>query len=124
MPLRLAQLWPHMTVEAMQSVDLSLSIAGTGRSTRERRRVDYKEPSLLDMQANTPGLTGDKAHVLAPKQEADDLMEYDFRSDSRVVENEATKKAAHWVVNNKSLWARFSGRYRLPQALAKKAARQ
>ena len=100
-----------------------MGTAGTGRSTRERRKVDYKEPSLIDMPAGTPGVTVDKARALAPKQ-MDDLTEYDFKSDSRVVENEATKKAAHWVVNNKSLWARFNGRYHLPQALAKKAARQ
>ncbi len=86
--------------------------------------MDYKEPSLLDMQASTAGSIADKGRAPAPKQDTDDLIEYDFKSDSRVVENEATKKAAHWVVNNKSLWARFSGRYRLPQALARKAARQ
>ncbi len=108
----------------MQGADVALMLAGTGRSTRERRKVDYKEPSLLDMQASTAVGTADKARAPAPKQETDDLVEYDFKSDSRVVENEATKKAAHWVVNNKSLWARFSGRYRLPQALAKKAARE
>lgn len=86
--------------------------------------MDYKEPSLLDMQASTAGMTADKARMLAPKQDTDDLMEYDFKSDSRVIENEATKKAAHWVVNKKSLWARLIAGYRLPQALAKKAARQ
>ncbi len=97
---------------------------GTGRSTRERRKVDYKEPSMLDLQVGMTGVAADKARALAPKQESDDLMEYDFKRDRRVVENDATKKAAHWVVNNKSLWARLTGRYRLPQALAKKAARQ
>ena len=97
---------------------------GTGRSTRERRKVDYKEPSMLDLQDGMTGVAADKARALAPKQESDDLMEYDFKRDRRVVENDATKKAAHWVVNNKSLWARLTGRYRLPQATAKKAARQ
>ena len=86
--------------------------------------MDYKEPSLLDMQASTAGPAADKARLLAPKQDPNELAEYNFERDSRVVENEATKEAAHWVVNNKSLWARFGGRYRLPQALAKKAARQ
>ena len=87
--------------------------------------MDYKEPGILDMQSGASGISAEaKARGAAPKQEMDDLAEHDFKMDNRVVGDEATKLAAHWVVNNKSLWARFTGRYRLPQGLAKKAARQ
>lgn len=80
---------------------------------------------MLDMQSGVTGEgAGKAARMAVPKEEDDGLAEYNFKRDSRVVENEATKRAAHWVVNNKSLWARFTGRHRLPQALAKKAARQ
>ena len=87
--------------------------------------MDYKEPSVLDMQSGASGTAADKARASAASKEAvDELLEFDFKADRRVVENEATKKAAHWTVNNKSLWARFTRRWRLPQKLAKKAARQ
>ena len=85
--------------------------------------MDYKEPSVLDMQSGVSGADRARASA-ASKEEADELLEFDFKADRRIVENEATKKAAHWTVNNKSLWARFTGRQRLPQKLAKKAARQ
>ena len=77
------------------------------------------------MQSGVSGAAADRARAsAAPKEEVDALLEFDFKADRRIAENEATKKAAHWTVNNKSLWARFTGRRRLPQKLAKKAARQ
>ena len=87
--------------------------------------MDYKEPSVLDMQSGTSGTAADRVRApAAHNEEMDEQLEFDFNANERIVENEATKKAAHWTVNNKSLWARFTDRRRLPQKLAKKAARQ
>jgi hypothetical protein len=81
--------------------------------------VDYREPNL-----NALLQAAGSADAASAAEEDEGLEQYDYERDRRIVENEATKKATHWVVNNRGLWARLTGRFRLPQDVAKRAARQ
>ena len=96
-----------------------------GRSSRRGRdKVDYREPSMAEILAATAAeLNASKSST---KESAGEEVgaEFDYERDKRVVENEATKNGKHWVVNNRGLWARLTGRFRLPQDVAKRAARQ
>lgn len=101
----------------------------TTRRVREKVAVDYREPSMAEILAATTAELN-AASSSKPSKDADEDVgaEFDYEHDKRIVENEATKevsgKARHWVVNNRGLWARLTGRFRLPQDLAKRGARQ
>lgn len=95
----------------------------SGRRTREKQPVDYREPNLTDLlTASVAESAAERSTSIA--KGAEDMAEYDYERDRRIVENDATKLPAHWVVNNRGLWARLTGRFRLPQDIAKRAARQ
>ena len=101
------------------------------RRGRERAPVNYREPAVYDLGFTTDARTGNASTpadaATRPGAAAADVTAFegfDYERDGRVVENEATKKATHWVVNNRGLWARQAGRFRLPAGAARKAARQ
>ena len=101
----------------------------TTRRGREKSAVDYREPTMAEILAATAAELHGASSSKPSKDAAEDVgAEFDYERDKRVVENEATKEIAgkgrHWVVNNRGLWARLIGRFRLPQDLAKRAARQ
>ncbi|BDA48817.1 probable pH-interacting protein at C-terminar half [Coccomyxa sp. Obi] len=99
-----------------------------GRSSRRGRdKVDYREPSMAEILAATAAeLNASKSSKSSNMDTAGEEVgaEFDYERDKRIVENEATKNGKHWVVNNRGLWARLTGRFRLPQDVAKRAARQ
>lgn len=99
------------------------------RRGRERAPVNYREPAVYDLgvpdaRTGAAALADAGPGAGAKPDQALPFEEYDYERDRRVVENEATKKATHWVVNNKGLWARQAGRFRLPAEAARNAARR
>ncbi len=87
--------------------------------------MDYREPSMAEILAATAAeLNASKSSNNKDTVGEEVGAEFDYERDKRIVENEATKNGKHWVVNNRGLWARLIGRYRLPQDVAKRAARQ
>jgi hypothetical protein len=118
----------------MEGLDYYCAGAPTERRrlARERAPVNYREPAIYDIPSEpTPaalarsGSSG-AAKSGAAQQSADEAAaeDFDHERERRVVENEATKFAKHWTVNNRGLWARIEGRFRLPQEAARRAARQ
>jgi hypothetical protein len=99
------------------------SAGPTTRRGRETAAVDYREPSLAEILAATAAEVNNK-DASKDAEEVEVGAEFSYERDKRVVENEATKLGKHWVVNNRGLWARLTGRFRLPQDVAKRAARQ
>lgn len=99
------------------------SAGPTTRRGREKAAVDYREPSLAEILMATAAEVNNK-DASKDAEEVEVGAEFDYKRDKRIVENEATKLGKHWVVNNRGLWARLTGRFRLPQDVAKRAARQ